>query len=102
MSQQESQPEKEKKAAELQEQRRLMLKRVLTPGALERLKRIELVKPERSRKIEDYFLTNGMRLAGGAQITEEQLINVLEQIPDTNIVTKIQIKHKVDDDDWDW
>lgn len=87
--------------AERAEKRRLMLKTLLTPEALERLKRIELVRPESARQIEDTLLMHGARLAGGAQITEEQLINLLEQSSAQTRRGKIQFVRKPDGDDDD-
>ncbi|GAA6009504.1 hypothetical protein JCM11491_003581 [Sporobolomyces phaffii] len=68
-----------KMAAE-EEQRRTVMRQILTTEARERLSRIALVKPDRARAIEQLL----MRMAQSGQlrgrVSEEQLIDVLDQV----------------------
>eukprot|EP01056_Protomagalhaensia_sp_Gyna25_P000805 Protomagalhaensia_sp_Gyna_25__804@NODE_1388_length_1887_cov_202_536255_g1117_i0_p2_GENE_NODE_1388_length_1887_cov_202_536255_g1117_i0NODE_1388_length_1887_cov_202_536255_g1117_i0_p2_ORF_typecomplete_len122_score22_76dsDNA_bind/PF01984_20/2_7e21_NODE_1388_length_1887_cov_202_536255_g1117_i014251790 len=74
--------EAEQRRSEQQEQRRLTLKSILEQQAFERLKRLELVKPEKAHIIEEHLIQNGRKISGGAKITEEQLVSLLHQIED--------------------
>ncbi|KAH7910633.1 PDCD5-related protein [Hygrophoropsis aurantiaca] len=97
--------EAKRKVAE-EEMRRDMMATVLDTAARERLSRIALVSPERSRQIEMII----MRMAQSGQIrgrvSEQQLIDLLEQMEDaqskssakkTTIV--YQRRRDFDDDD---
>ncbi|GAA5960508.1 hypothetical protein JCM3765_003659 [Sporobolomyces pararoseus] len=68
-----------KMAAE-EEQRRTIMRQILSTEARERLSRIALVKPERARAIEQLL----MRMAQSGQlrgrVSEDQLIDVLDQV----------------------
>ncbi|PHJ25464.1 programmed cell death 5 protein [Cystoisospora suis] len=59
-----------------QEQRRIMLRAVLTPEAQERLHRIQLVKPARARELEGLILRTAGRFGG--RIDEPTLIELLQ------------------------
>ena len=45
---------------------------------------ISVVKPDRARKIEDMLIMNAQRGAFSGQISEEQLIQMLESITEKN------------------
>ncbi|GAA5877677.1 hypothetical protein JCM16303_000202 [Sporobolomyces ruberrimus] len=73
----------EDQAAKMQaedEQRRTVMRQILSNEARERLSRIGLVKPERARAIEQLL----MRMAQSGQlrgrVSEDQLIDVLDQV----------------------
>lgn len=95
----------------MEEQRRVILKRILSSGASERLSNIALVKPDKARDIENYIIqvVQSGRLGGGAKITEEQLKDLLQQFAKQNEkTTKITFQRRRnlfdddDDDDDDW
>lgn len=74
----------------MQEQRRVMLKQVLTPDAREKLANIRLVKPDRAEKVENYVLGAAQSGQLGGKVTEEQLKDLLR-----NVTEKEQSKNKV-------
>ncbi|KAG0705281.1 PDCD5-related protein [Suillus ampliporus] len=96
--------ESKRKAAE-DDMRRDMMATILDTGARERLSRIALVSPERSRQIETII----MRMAQTGQlrerVTEKQLIDLLDQMEDarskstTKTTIVYQRRRDFDDDD---
>ncbi|XP_019190189.1 PREDICTED: DNA-binding protein DDB_G0278111 [Ipomoea nil] len=88
---------------EAEDRRQMMLSQLLTSQARERVARIALVKPEKARGVEDVIL----RAAQFGQITEkvseEKLIQLLEQInTQTTKQTKVTIQRRrnvLEDDD---
>jgi programmed cell death protein 5 len=92
----------EEQKREAEEQRALMLARVLTPEARERLARIALVKPDKARGVEDVILRGAQYGQITEKVSEERLISLLEQINEqTQKQTKviIQRRRSVLDDD---
>jgi len=79
------QPESdENKAKQEQEEqmRRDLLATVLDTAARERLSRIALVSPERSKQIETVLLRMAQTGQLRGRVNEEQLINILDQMED--------------------
>lgn len=65
--------------------------------------RIALVKPEKARAIEDMIINAARRGAIGEKVTEERLIDLLEQVNErTTSKTKVTIQRRraFDDDDF--
>ncbi|KAJ3042601.1 Programmed cell death protein 5 [Rhizophlyctis rosea] len=95
------------KKRQMDEARRGMLFQILENDARERLARIKIVKEEKARAVEDMLL----RMAQGGQlrskVSEQQLIDMLEQISEsTKQETKITYNRRRfadsdDDDDFD-
>jgi hypothetical protein len=53
---------------------------------------ISVVKPDKARKIEDTLIMNAQRGAFGGQISEEQLIQMLESLTEkTKAATKVHV-----------
>ncbi|SBS96926.1 apoptosis-related protein, putative (ARP) [Plasmodium malariae] len=77
------------KQEELLEQRRIILKSLLTPDAHARLSRIAIVKEEKARKIEDIIIRNSQMGLLHKKIDEDQLIKIIE----------IRRRKQFDDDD---
>ncbi|KAJ3489935.1 hypothetical protein NLI96_g1790 [Meripilus lineatus] len=71
--------EEETKRAAEDQMRRDLLATVLDSAARERLSRIALVSPERSRQIEAILLRMAQSGQLRGRVTEEQLIGLLEQ-----------------------
>jgi programmed cell death protein 5 len=96
--QQEAQKQKEERAQQAVEQRNALLNQILEPAALLRLKRVGLVKPEKSKQIEDQLI----RMYQQRQVTkvdEKQIIRMLEQVgAQEHTSTKVTIKRKLGDD----
>ncbi|SBT70870.1 apoptosis-related protein, putative [Plasmodium malariae] len=91
------------KQEELLEQRRIILKSLLTPDAHARLSRIAIVKEEKARKIEDIIIRNSQMGLLHKKIDEDQLIKIIEQISERickkEPVIEIRRRKQFDDDD---
>ncbi len=68
------------KMQQLEAMKKIILKKVLTKEATERLGRIKLVKPEIANQLELYLVQLYQSGKIGAMITDEQLKTILEQI----------------------
>ena len=97
-----SQEEQAAKQQEAEERRQSMLVAIMQPDARERLQRIALVKPEKAQGVENMLLQMAQRgQLGGAKVSEEQLITLLEQINEkTSLQPKVTIQRRnvLDDD----
>lgn len=91
--------------AEQEEQRAAMLAALLLPQARERLARIELVKPEKARAIQEMLLGAARQGAIREKVSEERLIELLEQVNErsekTTTKVTIQRRRMAFDDDSD-
>lgn len=89
----------------MEEQRRIILKQVLSDAAGERLANIRLVKPDKARSVEQLVLdaAQGGQLRG--KVSDEQLkdllVKVTEQTQRTTKVTISRRRQAFDDDDDD-
>ncbi|KAJ3807233.1 PDCD5-related protein [Lentinula lateritia] len=100
--------EEEAKRAQEEQMRRDMMATVLDNGARERLSRISLVSPERSRQIEMILLRMAQSGQLKGRVSENQLIELLDQMESaggktTTKQSKIvfQRRKDFDDDDFD-
>lgn len=88
---------------EADERRQMMLSQILTSEARERLARIALVKPEKSRGVEDVILRAAQMGQIMEKVSEDKLISLLEQInTQTTKQTKVTIQRRrsvLEDDD---
>ena len=98
--------EEHEKQQQLQEMKHSMLTQILSNEARERLARIRIVKSDKASSIEDMLI----RMAKGGQIrgrvTEQQLIDMLEQISEQKQSTpKVTFTRRrmddSDEEDWD-
>ncbi|KZV70626.1 DNA-binding TFAR19-related protein [Peniophora sp. CONT] len=93
------------KAQQQAQQIRELLATVLEPAARERLSRIALVAPDRSRQIEGILARMAQTGQLRGRVSEAQLIDLLQQAEDANSsaakVGAIKFQRRVDDDD-DW
>ncbi|CBZ49776.1 hypothetical protein NCLIV_002640 [Neospora caninum Liverpool] len=64
---------------QMEEQRRIMLRAVLTPEAQERLHRIQLVKADKAREVETLILQSAQRGRIADKVDEATLIELLQQ-----------------------
>jgi len=99
--------ELKQRAANEEQMRRDILATVLDPGARERLARISLVSPERSKQIETILLRMAQSGQLRGKITESQLIDLLEQAEEahnkSNAKGSIVFQRRKDfDDDFDF
>lgn len=72
--------EEMQKLQQLEAMKKIILKKVLTKEATERLGRIKLVKPEIANQLELYLVQLYQSGKIGNTITDEQLKAILEQI----------------------
>jgi programmed cell death protein 5 len=88
-----------------EEQRRLILKQVLTTEASERLANVSLVKPDKARQVENYLIKSAQGGQLGGKVSEDQLKDLLSQVTaQTQQKTKVTIsrrRHNFDDDNDD-
>mmetsp|Transcript_18060 Transcript_18060/g.54345 ORF Transcript_18060/g.54345 Transcript_18060/m.54345 type:complete len:134 (+) Transcript_18060:464-865(+) len=98
----EQQAQQQQAAREADQQRQGMLHAIMEPAARERLSRIALVKPEKARSVEDILLNAAKRGQLGQKVTEDRLIELLEQVNEqTAQRTKVTIQRRQrSDDDW--
>jgi len=99
LEQQQAQEEQQREAAE---RRTMMLARVLSSEARERLARIALVKPDKAKGVEDVILRGAQYGQITEKVSEERLIQLLEQINEQtqkNTKVVIQRRRNVMDDD---
>lgn len=99
LEQQQAQEEQQREAAE---RRTMMLARVLSSEARERLARIALVKPDKAKGVEDVILRSAQYGQITEKVSEERLIQLLEQINEQtqkNTKVVIQRRRNVMDDD---
>ncbi|PIN13815.1 Apoptosis-related protein/predicted DNA-binding protein [Handroanthus impetiginosus] len=98
----EQQKAQEEAKREAEEQRQMILSRILTLEARARVARIALVKPEKARGVEDVILRAAQTGQIVEKVSEERLISLLEQInTQTTKETKVTIKRRpsvLDDD----
>ncbi|CAF1015983.1 unnamed protein product, partial [Didymodactylos carnosus] len=75
-----------------EEMRNAMLSSLLTQEARARLNTIAVAKPDKARMVEDILMQNARRGAFGGKVSEEQLINILEQVNKaTEKTTKVNL-----------
>jgi programmed cell death protein 5 len=98
----EQQQAQEEQKREADERRQMMLARVLSSEARERLARIALVKPDKAKGVEDVILRSAQYGQITEKVSEERLIQLLEQINEqTQKKTKVVIQRRrsvLDDD----
>ncbi|EDR10969.1 uncharacterized protein LACBIDRAFT_316012 [Laccaria bicolor S238N-H82] len=99
--------EDDAKRAQEEQMRRDLLRTVLATPARERLSRIALVSPDRSKEIETILLKMAQSGQLRGQVTEEQLIDLLDQMEEVRGKTTakkstiIYQRRKDLDDDFD-
>jgi len=70
----------DEKRGQEEEARRSLLAQILSPDARDRLARISLTKPTRSRAVEDLLIRTAQSGGLRQQVSEQQLIGLLEQV----------------------
>ncbi|TNV75388.1 hypothetical protein FGO68_gene12754 [Halteria grandinella] len=89
----------------MKEQRKAILGQILTNEAKERLSNIAVVKPEKAEKLEMLLIQNAQRGKIQGKVTEGQMIDLLEQVSESEVkpatTIKFQRKRFDDDDDLD-
>ncbi|KAH9424068.1 programmed cell death 5 [Dermatophagoides pteronyssinus] len=89
--------EQQRAAQERQEReedvRNTILTQILSQEARARLSTIALAKPERAKMLENILITNAQRGAIREKLSEEQLINFLEQVNEQTSKKKTVVKY---------
>ncbi|GAW80158.1 apoptosis-related protein [Plasmodium gonderi] len=95
--------EQKQKQEELLEQRRIIMKSLLTPDAHARLSRIAIVKEDNAKRIEDIIIRNSQMGLIHQKIDDDQLIKIIEQVSEKihkkEPVIEIRRRKQFDDDD---
>eukprot|EP00919_Chromeraceae_sp_WS-2016_P070122 GHVR01166304.1.p1 GENE.GHVR01166304.1~~GHVR01166304.1.p1 ORF type:complete len:122 (+),score=29.19 GHVR01166304.1:25-390(+) len=90
----------EEQKAMMEERRRQCLQARVAPEALQRLNRLALVKPEKSRKVEDFILNNFQ----GTKFSDDELRMLLEKLDASQenkcVSVSVQRRKQFDDDDY--
>jgi programmed cell death protein 5 len=71
---------RQEQVAANEERRIMILDQILEPAAKERMKRLALTRKEKARAVEDSLINAATNGRLGGKVTEEQLIQMLEQI----------------------
>lgn len=64
----------------MEEQRNSMLKQILTPEAKDRLSRVQMVKPENARAVEEHLIRLARAGKLSDRVDESTLIKMLEDV----------------------
>ncbi|KAF8078062.1 PDCD5-related protein [Lyophyllum atratum] len=100
--------DEEAKRAQEEQTRRDLMSKVLDPAARERLSRIALVSPDRSKQIEGILLRMAQSGQLRGRVTENQLIELLEQMEEVQGTKRVKgstivyQRRKDLDDDFDF
>ncbi|MHA1513163.1 MAG: DNA-binding protein [Candidatus Hodarchaeales archaeon] len=89
-----NQQQREEQQNQIENQRQMVLKGILTDEARERLGRIKLAKPEYANNLENQLiqLASSRRISG--QINDEQLKQLLQQMTKSKRESKITYKRR--------
>ncbi len=94
LDQQQLQQQQEEQQRQIENQRQMVLKGILTDEARERLGRIKLAKPDYATSLENQLiqLAASRRISG--KITDEQLKSLLQQMSKSQRESKITFKRR--------
>ncbi|CAJ1329201.1 unnamed protein product [Effrenium voratum] len=96
--------EQKQQQQEMEERKRIMVRSILEPEALERLSRIGLVKPEKKDQVEMMLLQQAQSGRITEKISDSQLSQLIEKMSaasGTGGSIKIQRKRRDEEDDID-
>ena len=82
-------------------QKAAVLKQILAPEALNRLGRVKLVKRDKVEALEMKLIQMAMRGEIQKQLSDEVIVNMLEEAGQENKARKVQLARKVMDSDSD-
>lgn len=94
--------EQQAQQQEMEERKRVMVRSILEPEALERLHRIGLVKPEKKEQVELMLIQQAQSGRISEKMTDAQLSQLMEKMSASVTTTssvKIQRKRRDEDDD---
>ncbi|EER19108.1 Programmed cell death protein, putative [Perkinsus marinus ATCC 50983] len=100
--QQQRQAEMQQQKEAMEERRRVAVRSMMEPEALERLNRIGLVKPEKQRAVENLIIQSAQSGRLQQRIDEGTLVELLEHVEKQNgSASNIKFARKAFDDDDD-
>ncbi|MHA1213167.1 MAG: DNA-binding protein [Candidatus Heimdallarchaeota archaeon] len=88
------QVEAETQKAELDAQKAVILRQILTPKARDRLANIKAARPEFADGLENQLISLASRSNLQAPLTEEQLIDILKRLQSSKRESTIEFKRK--------
>lgn len=89
-----AQTEAEDERADIEAQKAMILRKILTPQARDRLARIKMARPDFAENIENQLIGLASRGNLRGQITEEQLIDILKRLQSGKRESTIEFKRK--------
>ncbi|MEA2070697.1 MAG: DNA-binding protein [Asgard group archaeon] len=92
--QQNAQAEMEARKAEMEAQKKLILRQILTPKARDRLTNIKIARPEFAESLENQLITLAQRSNLRGPVTEKQLIEILRRLQSGKREREIKFKRK--------
>mmetsp|Transcript_61045 Transcript_61045/g.132344 ORF Transcript_61045/g.132344 Transcript_61045/m.132344 type:complete len:127 (-) Transcript_61045:167-547(-) len=93
--------EREQQRKEMEERKRMMIRQILEPEALERLSRIGLVKPEKKEQMEATILQIAQSGQLQEKMSESMLIQLMERADAQVQQSTVKFRRKPRDDDDD-
>ncbi len=94
IEQQQLQKQQEEQLRQIEHQRQMVLKSILTDEARERLGRIKLAKPEYATSLENQLIQLASTRRISEKITDEQLKSLLQQMTQSKRESKITFKRR--------
>ncbi|MFW9921758.1 MAG: DNA-binding protein [Candidatus Thorarchaeota archaeon] len=88
------QAEAEAQKAELDAQKAMLLRQILTPKARDRLANIKMARPDFAENIENQLITLATRNSLRGPVTEEQLVEILRKLQSGKRESTIEFKRK--------
>ena len=84
----------EAQKAQIDAQKAMILRQILTPKARDRLARIKIARPEFAESLENQLIALAQNRSLRGPVTEEQLIDILKRIESGKRESTIEFKRK--------
>ncbi|MHA1156690.1 MAG: DNA-binding protein [Candidatus Heimdallarchaeota archaeon] len=93
-TQAQAQAQAESQRAEIDAQKAMILRQILTPKARDRLSNIKMARPEFADKLENQLIQLASSGSLRGQMTEEQLVEILRRLQSGKRESTIEFKRK--------
>lgn len=93
-SQADRQSDVDAQKADMEAQKAIILRQILTPQARDRLARIKMARPEFAEGLENQLIALASRSNLKGQVTEEQLVEILKRLQSPKRESTIEFKRK--------
>ncbi|NHJ03198.1 MAG: DNA-binding protein [Candidatus Heimdallarchaeota archaeon] len=93
-SQGQAEAQAEEQKAQIDAQKAMILRQILTPKARDRLARIKVARPEFAESIENQLISLASNRSLRGPVTEEQLIEILRRLQSGKRESTIEFKRK--------